>query len=149
MGTLLTSILLNTVAPILGTLLTGLFSWGTVESVKFVKTKTKNEQAAAAVQQVGDIIQTVVDELNQTVVSTLKAPGEKLNSGAAAEVKRRAMEKIKQQLPEVVAKTAEAAVGPINAYISSKIEQAVGVSKTLTPAAATPGNITELNGSGR
>lgn len=142
-------IFLNVCLPIFVTLFSGLFSWGTVEAVKFVKAKTKNEAAAAAVGQIGDVVQTVVDELNQTVVSTIKAPGQKLDSRAAAEVKRRAMEKINQQLPEVVAKTAEAVVGPINAYISSKIEQAVGVSKTLTPVSGSLENTTEFNGSGR
>jgi len=128
---ILTGILINTVAPIVGTLLSGLLGWGTVEAVKLVKTKTKNEAAAAAVGQVGELVQSVVDELNQTVVGDLKASGSKLDKSTALQIKVNAVKRIKNQLPGAVARAAEAAVGPIDSYIKSKIEQAVGQSKPL------------------
>lgn len=122
------------IAPVLGTILTGLVSWGVVELTKFVRTKTKNEAVNDAVTHICYTIETTVSALNQTMVQGLKKASVdgKLTQEETNKLKTLAMVKVQALIPEVMQKTAELAVTSFNDFVVSKIEQEVGFQKVYT-----------------
>lgn len=126
------AIFVSSFAPVLGTIITGLVSWGVVEITKYVRQKTKSESANEAVSQICQIAQTTVAELNQTMVPAMQkaAADGKITKEDALHLKKLAVEKINKQIPGAIEQSAKLAVNSVSALIEMQIEKAVGESKT-------------------
>lgn len=121
-------------APVAGTVLTGLVSWGVFEITKFFRTKTKNEAVNDAIDHVCNAVETTVADLNQTMVNGLKqasADG-KLSQGEIFKLRELSLHKIQKQIPAAMQKTAEFAVTSFNDFVVSKIEHEVGFQKSYS-----------------
>ena len=125
------AIFVNSFAPVLGTVVTGLVSWGIIELTKYVKTKTKNEMANNAVSQICQTVKTTVAELNQTIVPEMQkaATDGKITKDEARNLKNTAIEKINKQIPGAIEQAALLSVNSVSALIEAEIEKAVGETK--------------------
>ena len=125
------AVFVSSFAPVLGTLMVALVSWGTVEATKYIRTKTKNEIAHNAISQICDTVKTIVSELNQTVVPAMQkaAADGKLTKEDAITLKNMAVMKINEQVPIAIEKAAALAVNSIPALINAEVEKAVGEAK--------------------
>ena len=128
------AIFVSSFAPVLGTVVTGLVSWGVVELTKYVRTKTKNEMANNAVSQICQTVQTTVADLNQTMVPAMQkaAVDGKITKEDAIVLKNLAVEKINKQIPGAIEQAALLSVNSISALIEAEIEQAVGEAKSFS-----------------
>ena len=125
--------LTTALVPIIGTLLTALVSWGTVELTKYIKTKTKNETAHNAISVICDTVETTVAKFNQTVIPALKekAADGKLTQADMSAIKQTAMREVRNQIPAAVNIAAHMSVLSVTELISGKIEKAVGERKVI------------------
>jgi hypothetical protein len=125
------AVFVSSFAPVLGTIMTGLVSWGAIEITKYIRTKTKNEAAHNAISQICHTVETTVVELNQTMVPAMQkaATDGKITKEEAEELKDLAMERINNQIPIAMKQTANLAVNSVSALISGEIEKAVGEAK--------------------
>lgn len=102
----------------------------------------KNESAKNAVNTAEDCVSTVVSELSQTTVESLKAAAAdgKLTAADAAEIKATAFQKAQALMSDDVIHTLNTLYGDAEAWTNSKIEAAVKALKANTvstaPAAA-------------
>lgn len=132
--------LLEAVLPLLGLLA----SWGAVELTKLIKAKTKNEALAGALTRLNDVVFGVVKELNQTIVAGLKdanADG-KVTKEEADQIKANALAKVKSYIgpkgiDEILFVLGLKDESALDAFISSKVEAAVGDVKASTSAVPT------------
>jgi hypothetical protein len=129
------SLFMNAILPVLGTILSGLVTWGAAAGTNYVRQKTKNEAAVNAMERISHTAQTVVDNLNQTLVPAMKEAAEdgRLSSDDIARLKNTALNNVKSQVPEAVQTAATLAVNSVRDLISAKIEQAVGKAKKELP----------------
>lgn len=129
-------IIIQGLIPVASTLITALASWALVTFQKYTAEKLKNKQVDAALERITHTTQTTVDQITQTVASTLKeaAGNGKLTKSQARTLKQDAARAILKQLPDATKAAAELAVNSINGLISSKIEQALLKQKALLPA---------------
>lgn len=125
------ALFVNSFAPVLGTAMTVLVSWGTIELTRYVRSKTKNETANAGVKRICDMARTTVAELNQTLVPAMRkvAADGKLTQADAAYLKKLALEKVKKQIPIAIEQAANLAVNSISALAEAEIEKAIGETK--------------------
>jgi len=125
------ALFVNSFAPVFGTLLTALVSWGAIEFTKYVRSKTKSEVANAAISQICHIAKTTVAELNQTMVSEMQkaAADGKITKDEARILKTMAVRKIKDQIPDAVERAAKLSVNSVSVLIDGEVEKAVGEAK--------------------
>lgn len=143
-------LLIQYFAPIVITAVSGVFTSLTslliMKTKKWVESKTKielieskraedklkNELIASAIERVTRTAETVVDQLNQTVVAKLKAAASdgKLTSDDALSIKKTAIDTVKMQLTEGIKENAALGINDLTSFIESKVEQAVGKLKT-------------------
>lgn len=116
--------ILAQLVPVIVAIVGGLLSVAAIRLSKWIKAKT----AAEAADVVGNIIISVVGELNADIVAELKAFASdgKLTKKEIKDVKRMAEDRVKDRVPDAVSKIAAAAVGDLEAYISGRIEYIVG-----------------------
>jgi predicted HicB family RNase H-like nuclease len=120
-------IILQAAAPAIGSLLSGLAAWALLSVQNYVKSKTQNEAINQALAQICTLVETIVKELEQTLVPIYKqrSGSNKLFETEAEAIRRIALNKIKAQLPAAAAQMAGLAVNSLDDFIKSKIEQAV------------------------
>jgi len=125
------AIFVSSFAPVLGTIVTGLVSWGVVELTKYVRTKTKNEMANQAISQICQTVQATVADLKQTMVPAMQkvAADGKITKEDATVLKNLAVEKINKQVPKAIEQAALLSVNSVSALIEAEIERAVGETK--------------------
>src|SRR4051812_43529929 len=77
-----------------------MLTWLGVEGAKWLKARTGNENLAAALTRLTDTVNTVVAEVQQTIVTELrkKAADGQLSAQDIAEVKAAALERIRKYL---------------------------------------------------
>jgi len=123
--------LIQTIAPIAGTVISALSSWALLEFRKYIATKTKNEQVNAAMTRITETTKTVVDNITQTLAGNLKSAAEngKLTGRQMADLKLQAYNTVIEQVPMAVRLIAMDAVESVPKMIQAKIEQAVLRSK--------------------
>jgi uncharacterized membrane protein YebE (DUF533 family) len=120
--------LIKVIADPLGALLLGLVNAGVVLAIRWIHNRTKNERAQAAVTAIGDVTTATVARLNQQVVNALKNDG-KFDEAEKAQIKQVALKSINEQLRPEVRKAAGGFLDDLDAYIDSKLEEAVGAPK--------------------
>lgn len=118
-------------APTIATIVAGLVSWMAVEATKYVRAKTRSGAANDAVSHICNTVETVVANLNQTMVPALQEATKdgKLTKANGEILKTIAVQAIQSQIPAAVERSAKLAVNSVNDLISAKIEQAVGKQK--------------------
>lgn len=121
------AICMQTLLPIIGTVISGLASWGLIELNKYVRTRTKNESINDALSHVTHTVETTVKDLEQTMVKELKAASAdgKLTRQDALSLKDVAVMRIKSQVPDAIQKAAALGVKSLGDLIEAKIEKTV------------------------
>lgn len=122
-------------APVVATLISGLVSWGLYEVSKYVRSKTKNEEANNAVTHITETVNTTVQELEQTMVPAIKAASAdgKLSDDDKNRLKALAVEKVNRQIPDKMSKLAGLMVNSVDSFVKAKIEKAVLDLKKVNP----------------
>lgn len=132
--------LLITFAPQLismaGLVLAGLASWG----IAILKQKVNVEAGKSALDQIDNIVGTVVADLSQTTARDMKAAAKDghLSKAEKDDLKRMALRETKILVSREVEKAAGKAVHSIDAYVTRKIEERVLASKADQPGQALP-----------
>lgn len=132
--------LLPTILTVAGTLVSGLVPWGFVLAKKYIATKTTNALVENAMTRISHTVETVVASLTQTMATSMKAKAAdgQLTKEEASTLRSEAIDAIKQQLPIAIQENAKLGVNDLDAFIKTKIEQAVLNQKSkLTPAVST------------
>ena len=115
--------ILKTVAPYIASVIGLLMSWGVYELNQYIRGKTKNEAAIAAMDTLGKITQTTVQGLAQTAAGSL-ADG-KFTQAEASQLKQQAVDTVKSQITPELDKQLSLAVNDLDTFVSSKTEAAV------------------------
>lgn len=115
--------LLKGLAPILITVVTALASWGLAEVSKYVRSKTKNENALKALDDVSLLVRTSVAEVGQTFITA--AGDGKITVEEGRAMKNQVILKVKKQVPSLVEKHAKLAVNDLDDFIAARIEREV------------------------
>lgn len=107
--------------PIFVSVIGLLASWGLAELSRFIRSRTDNEIVKGAIATLGEVVETTVRELGQTV----KAAGAdgKFTAEEKAAIKNQAITHVRSQLPAAVQKNALKAVNDLEKYINSRIER--------------------------
>jgi hypothetical protein len=125
--------LIKTLGPILVGVVTLLASWGLAELSRYVRTKTKNEQALGAMDAFSEIVKTTVMDLAQTATGSLKDG--KFTSDEATKLKEQAVDRVKAQVTPALEKQLNGAVADLETFLRSKIEAEVLNSKMAKASA--------------
>ena len=115
--------LLKTLAPVLVSVIGILVSWGLAELSRYIRNKTKNENALTAMQDISALVRTTVSEVGQTFQKA-SADG-KITREEGLSMKVDAVLKVKAQIPPLVEKHALLAVNNLERFIASRIEREV------------------------
>lgn len=115
------------IVPAIGVLMATLVSVGTAYAIKWLKLKTGSE----ALMSAGEIVAATVNDLTASAVKDLKAKSAdgKLTLNEAAKIKSVAKSRIKNQMPNAVAKAVVLAIGDLDVFLEGKIEQEVSKQK--------------------
>jgi len=119
--------LLQTLAPVLVSVIGILVSWGLAELSRYIRNKTKNENALKAMEDISALVRTTVSEVGQTFQKA-SADGT-ITRDEGIKMKNIAIAKVKVQIPPLVEKHALLAVNNLNDFIASRIEREVVKSK--------------------
>lgn len=119
----LMAILIPVTVTVVGTLM----SAGLAMLTNYIRTKTKNEKLAAAMDQISEITMTVVRDLEHTVRK--KVSDGKLTPDEAHDLKKTAISMIRGQIPKAVETASRAGLNSLDMHIAGKVEQAVCVVK--------------------
>ena len=119
--------LLKTLAPVLVSVIGILVSWGLAELSRYIRSKTKNENALKAMEDISALVRTTVSEVGQTFQKA-SADGT-ITRDEGIKMKNIAIAKVKVQIPPLVEKHALLAVNNLNDFIASRIEREVVKSK--------------------
>jgi hypothetical protein len=114
-------------APAVGGLLLALVSWALAEAARYVRAKTENEAVNDAIARICHMTETVVAEVNQTVVDDLKlaAADGRLNLDQARLIASQALAMVLDRMAPGVLEIAARGVVDLKEFISSRIERAV------------------------
>jgi len=115
--------MIKILVPAAGTILTLLVSWGLAELSRYIRAKTKNENVNQAISELSLIVEDTVKNLNQTF--TRSAADGKFTDAEKLEIKKQAMDMVKNQIPAITAQQIERAVSSLDVFINSRIEATV------------------------
>lgn len=117
--------LINLFTPALTAIITVLISWG----LSILQKKVKSDEGKNAIDQINNIIDTVVTSLMQVDVSSLKKDAGILNAGQKNLIKVKAIKSVNNLLTDGLKSTASGILGNLNSYIDNRIEKLVYDSK--------------------
>ena len=123
----MTEELVKVLAPILVTVVGGVTTWILAELSRWIRTKTKNENALAAIEDIVALVRTTVSEVGQTVQAA--AADGKFTPEERNEMKALAMSKAKAQIPPVVERNAIRMINTVDDFIAARIEREVAKAK--------------------
>lgn len=101
-------ILLDVIGVLVTSILTPLLTWGGIELVKWLSTKTKNEKVQKYIEEATNAVVVAVSEVSQTYVETLKKEG-KFDKDA----QKVAFEKAKAQALALISSNSKKAINTI------------------------------------
>lgn len=112
------------IAPMIVTLVGLLLTWALTEAIRWLRERTKDTLLGRAVDAVETLVDTVVKELQQTVVEDLKAAAAdgKLTPDEIRMVKDKAVGYVMSKIPQALRTILEAYLGPLEEYVSARIE---------------------------
>ena len=114
----------ETITLILNSVIVPLLIWGITEAVKYLKSKSKNEQLNYIVDLAGIITKDAVYSTNQKYVETIKKQGN-FTKEAHVEAFKLAKDEIMKTLGDGGEILLKQAVGDVNAFLKNKIEKEV------------------------
>ncbi len=125
------SLLISALTPLIGMILTSLVSWG----ISILKSKTKADIAKTSLDQVDQVVGTVVGGLAQTMAGPMKdaAADGKLSDQEKKVLKATAEANTKALLTDAVITAAQNSLADLDAYINQKIEEQVLAQKGHEP----------------
>jgi hypothetical protein len=106
---------------VLGTLLTGLATWGTAVLVQWLNSKIKNKQLAQFAETILTVVNAAVKATYQSYVEGLKGTNA-WTKEAQAQALKMALETVKQELTTGAIKYIEEQHGDVDKYIITLIE---------------------------
>lgn len=117
------ALILSQLIPLIGMVLTGLASW----ALSILRSKINTDIAKSSLDQVDQVIQTVVGGLSQTMADQMReaAADGKLSDIDKRALKATAIANAKLLLTEAVIAAASRSVADLDAYIGQKIEEQV------------------------
>lgn len=124
---LLTEELVKVLTPILVTVVGGVTTWILAELSRWIRTKTKNENALAAIEDIVALVRTAVSEVGQTVQAA--AADGKFTPEERKGMKELAMGKVKTQIPHAVERNAIRMINTVDDFIAARIEREVAKAK--------------------
>lgn len=123
----MTEELVKVLTPILVTVVGGVTTWILAELSRWIRTKTKNENALAAIEDIVALVRTAVSEVGQTVQAA--AADGKFTPEERKGMKELAMGKVKAQIPHVVERNAIRMINTVDDFIAARIEREVAKAK--------------------
>lgn len=108
----------------IGTVLTGLLTWGTTALVNWINSKVKDRKVSNWLSSVTYITSTAVESVMQTYVDALKKSGT-FTEECQAEAKQKALDIITKQLTPELKKFIEDNFGDMTTYLSNQIESVI------------------------
>jgi len=123
----MTEELVKVLTPILVTVVGGVTTWILAELSRWIRTKTKNENALAAIEDIVALVRTAVSEVGQTV-QTAAADG-KFTPEERQGMKELAMGKVKAQIPPLIERNAIRMINTVDDFIAARIEREVAKAK--------------------
>jgi hypothetical protein len=120
--------ILAELAPILVGLASILGTWLLWELRRWVRSRTNNELAFAALDDIEDLVRTVVSDVGQTF--ELAAADGKITPEEGAEMKAMAHATITSQIPPMVKRNALRLVNDLDEFVNSRIEREVVMAKS-------------------
>ncbi|MFM1602018.1 hypothetical protein ABGF26_02570 [Helcococcus ovis] len=114
----------ETITLILNSVIVPLLIWGITEAVKYLKSKSKNEQLNYIVDLAGIITKDAVYSTNQKYVETIKKQGN-FTKEAHVEAFKLAKDEIIKTLGDGGEVLLKQAVGDVNTFLKNKIEKEV------------------------
>lgn len=120
------------VPPVLG-LIVALLTWLLAEAANYVRKRTGNEIVNNAITRLCSMTETVVAELNQEFVDTLRKKTEdgRLSIEDRMELRQTALNRIRNRLAPEVLKIAAKGLADLDGFIGSRIERAVREQKAV------------------
>jgi hypothetical protein len=140
----MTTLPLAQVNDLLLPLLLSLLTWGSGEAIKWLRGRAQTDSYGTAMQRLGDAVVTVVAELQQTLVASLKAKAAdgRLSAEDLATVRDAAIARVKNYLGPKGLALVLGALGigeaDLRGLIIGKLEAAVAVSKAPALQALPP-----------
>ena len=128
---LISGVISQFLIPALGVIITGLVGWG----VKTLQKKTNSDLAKNALDQVDQIVGTVVGSIAQTTAKTMKAA---TKDGHFSDLEKKqlragAQAQIMTLLPRELIKAVEKSINNPGSYVKNKIEERVLAGKAPVP----------------
>jgi len=118
-----------TILPALLTVISALATWGLAELTRYIRTKTKSQAVADAMDRIGEITLNTVAEIEKSIRQA-GADG-KIDADEAKHLKTLAIERVKAQLPVAVKAAARGGVNSLDDYLAGKVEEMVTITKQM------------------
>ncbi len=117
--------LTSLLAPALGSAMVGLVGWALTALARAAGERARSERSKRAARVVGEVVSSVVSELEAEMVRGLKANTGRLEPDDAKTVKQEAVKRVQDQLPKQAVKAIrEVSLAP-EEFIKGKVEDAV------------------------
>lgn len=117
--------LTSLLAPALGSAMVGLAGWALSALARAAGERVKSERSKRAVRVVGEVVSSVVSELEAEVVRGLKERSGHLGPDDAKKVKQEAVKRVQDQLPRQAMKSIREVSSAPEEFIRGKVEDAV------------------------
>jgi hypothetical protein len=123
--------MIEILAPAAGTLLLALVSWALAEAARYVRSRTENEAVNNAIARICHMTETVVAEVNQTVVDDIKlaAADGRLDKDQARLIASQALAMVYDRMAPGVLEIAARGVADLQEFVASRIERSVAEQK--------------------
>lgn len=111
--------------PVLASALAGLLGWALSAGARALTENARSQRARRAAGLVSEVVDSVVNEMEATVVRGLKAKGAGLDADSSRFVKDEAVQRVQAQLTKDAAKSVRRVSEDPGEFIRGKVEEAV------------------------
>lgn len=121
------ALLIQSAVPIAASAITMLVAYLGKKAAEYTAQKTKNEAVNNALAHITNTAETIVRDIEQTVVPYYirNAEGGKLDKAERDAVKKMALDRLRKQVPDSIKALAGIAINSIEDLMSAKVEVAV------------------------
>lgn len=116
--------ILNIILAAIGTIITGLATWGVAAFTSWINSKMKDQKVANFLSSIMQIVCTSVQEIYQCYVESLKADG-KFDKAAQEKALNMCLTKIKSQLAPDLVEFIKENYGDVEKYLIGMIESTI------------------------
>jgi hypothetical protein len=121
------SSLVDQIAAIGITVVSGLLAWGAAEFSRWIRTKTSNEKVLQAFDNASALVESTVNEANATAMAGIREAAQDgvINKDEAQKVKNQVLKQVKDNLPPKATALLVANLGDLDLYINGQIEKKI------------------------